>query len=248
MNTTPTDANELILTREQVRECDRVAMERFAIAGLVLMENAGLGASRYILALLDRDYQDHPGRVFIAAGTGNNAGDGFVVARHLTNAGIVVDVAVFGDRGRIKGDAMSNLIVIEKMAVPICFVEQPDPDVAKTTVERLAGPARLVVDALLGTGTAGPPREPIRSAIEAINNARKPVVAIDIPSGLDCDTGRSLTPAICAAHTITFAASKKGFTHSRARRYTGDVTVVSIGIDTARLCSAAQKHGEQPAE
>ena len=171
----------------------------------------------------------------IIAGAGNNAGDGFVVARHLANEGIEVAVLLCVDRTRFKGDARSNLVIIEHMEIPIQY---PDPDsvpaVAKA-IQTIGKESDLFVDALLGTGTSGPPREPFRTAIETINKLDLPVVALDIPSGLDCDSGEPLGIAVRADHTVTFAALKKGFGNPKAKQYTGDITLASIGIHARYL-------------
>ena len=235
----PRQADVLVLSREQVRACDGVAIERFGIDGLVLMENAGGGAGRVILSLLPKPAR---ARVVIVAGTGNNGGDGFVVARHLASENVGVEVVVCGRRERIKGDALVNLAIIEKMKLPLTYIDETSSEaVAAVLAERLAG-AEVIVDAMLGTGTAGPAREPIRTAIKAINDnaAGKTIVALDIPSGLDCDTGRPVGIAVRAEHTVTFAAMKKGFQSLEAAPYTGRVTVVSIGIDTALLRDGGQ--------
>jgi len=225
---------ELVLSRQQVRDCDRVAIERFAINGLVLMENAGRGAGEVIVSLLKGAGQS---RVCIVAGIGNNAGDGFVVARHLTNVGVDVDVVICGLRDKIKGDALANLVIIEQMAVAIAYIEQQRPNEIIQSIKAHLEGRGLIVDAMLGTGVSGAPREPIRSAIQAIldNRSGKIVVALDIPSGLDCDTGEPMGPTIRADHTVTFAAMKKGFSSLSAAQYTGTVTVASIGINTSLL-------------
>ncbi|MCK5270898.1 MAG: NAD(P)H-hydrate epimerase [Sedimentisphaerales bacterium] len=225
---------ELVLSREQVRQCDRIAIERFEINGLVLMENAGAAAARLILSLMD---DTSSCRVCVVAGVGNNAGDGFVVARHLSSVNVPVEVILCGSRERYKGDAEANLRIIERMALPIICLEPGRPEAAAAVIRSHAAVVDIIVDAMLGTGAVGSPREPIRSAIEIINNLQKTVVALDIPSGLDCDTGQPIidNAAVRADHTVTFAAMKKGFQSPEAGRYTGDVTVASIGIDTSLL-------------
>ena len=230
--------DELVLSRLQVRQCDQVAIERFGIIGLVLMENAGSAAASYILGLLDGE----PGkRVFIVAGVGNNAGDGFVVARHLSNAGVFVEVLICGSRERFKGDALSNLRIIEHMSLPISYIQSEQQDVEPFIAQR-AEKADIIVDAMLGTGTSGPPRGVIRTAIKVLSDKKlsSKIVALDIPSGLDCDTGEPLEIAVRAGHTVTFAALKKGFRSLRAANYTGKVTVGSIGINMARPLAATK--------
>ena len=220
---------ELVLSREEVRRCDRVAMERFEINGLVLMENAGIGAVRLILSLL-KDMESP--QVSIVAGTGNNGGDGFVVARHLSNEGISVKVLICGSRDRIKGDAVSNLRIIEHMGLPIAYIGDQPSEIIEQIIGEHTHSSNIIVDGMLGTGTSGTPRGAIRSAIEAINKLNKTVVALDIPSGLDCDTGKPLERAVRAQYTVTFAARKKGFENPAVAEYTGRVFVVGIGIHT----------------
>lgn len=229
------DANkDLVLSRQEVRNGDSVAIERYGINGLVLMENAGAAAARFIYSRLKSPAETH---VLIITGTGNNGGDGFVVARHLVNERVAVHLIICGARERVKGDALANLQIVEKMNLPITWLATADADEAVRTITDLAGslPVEMIIDALLGTGTAGPPRQPIRAAIETINRLGKPVVALDIPSGLDCDTGEPLELAVKADHTVTFAARKKGFLTLGAQAYTGDITVASIGIRTDYL-------------
>jgi hydroxyethylthiazole kinase-like uncharacterized protein yjeF len=222
----------LVLSREQVRRCDRIAIERFEINGLVLMENAGAAAARLILSLPDDIASSG---VCVVAGVGNNAGDGFVVARHLSNANVPVEVILCGSRERYKGDAEANLRIIERMGLPIICLEPGQPEAAAAVIRSHAAATAIIVDAMLGTGAAGAPREPICSAIEVINDSQKTVVALDIPSGLDCDTGQPIDSAVRADHTVTFAAMKKGFQSPEAGKYTGDITVASIGIKTSFL-------------
>jgi NAD(P)H-hydrate epimerase len=227
------DSLQIVLSRQQVRQCDQVAIDRFGVPGVVLMENAGRAAARIILNELNRVAER---RVCLLAGTGNNGGDGFVVARHLFNRGVSVDILIFGPREKIQGDALINLAIAEKMSLPISYRQ----DTATLSTEIKAGNFALVIDAMLGTGTAGPPREPIRSAIRILNALDKPVVSLDIPSGLDCDTGQPLETAVYAKKTITFAALKKGFLQPQAHKYTGEVSVASIGIATSLLIQDAK--------
>ena len=231
----------LVLSRRQVRACDTTAIEHFKVPSLILMENAGAAAARYILDLLQNPANS---RVCIIAGSGNNAGDGFVVARHLANEAVNVEILICGSRDRVKADALTNLVIIENMKPPIHYLDTPSQSdeaaqlqSVSQTVEQLAGSKQvnLVVDALLGTGITGPPKQPIRTVIETLNQLNKTLVALDIPSGLDCDTGNPLEIALHAHHTITFAAMKKGFLNPDAKAYIGQVSVASIGISTALL-------------
>lgn len=239
MNQPSKNPEQIILSRQQVRQCDVVAMEKFSVSGLVLMENAGRGATDSILEFLDDPINM---KIYILAGIGNNGGDGFVIARHLFNRGISVEVILCGPRDRIQGDALSNLVIIEKMGLAISSidVDSLDNDIKQLNKKLLESQVSVIVDAMLGTGAKGSPRDPYCRVIKLINQVHsssgKKVVALDIPSGLDCDSGLVEDIAIEADLTVTFAAMKKGFLVEQAKPYLGDIKVVSIGIDTSLLC------------
>ena len=218
-------------TRDEVRAFDRYCTEALGVPGVVLMENAGRQIADEVRLML---IQLVTRRVLVVAGGGNNGGDGFVVARHLAIHGVDCDVALLAPRDEIRGDADANLRILEKMEVPIYVLDGPTDAVLRLLVP-LLDRAHLIVDGLLGTGTRGEIREPYAGVIEAINAAEKPVLAIDIPSGLDCDTGRPLGPAIRATKTVTMAAAKAGFENPEANDYTGEVVVVDIGVPYKRV-------------
>jgi len=214
----------VLLTREQVRRVDAVAIHELGIPGVVLMENAGRNAADRIAEVVRRTAAD---RVVIFCGTGNNGGDGFVIARHLRNRGFTVRVYLAGEAERLTPDAQVNHGILQAMGVTI------HPAVDAGTVAMAIGELRgadVVVDALLGTGFQGDVREPLASLIEGINGtAKAAVVAVDVPSGLDCDTGRPCNATIRADLTVTFVADKVGFATETARQYTGEVVVADIG-------------------
>jgi NAD(P)H-hydrate epimerase len=206
----------LTLSREAARELDRRAVEEYGMTGLMLMENAGRGVADRLCEL------GMSGRVVICCGQGNNGGDGFVVARHLDLRGHAVRVLLFADPGGLKGDAAANYRIIERSGLPIRQV------VPTQLHDELAG-VSWIVDALLGTGARGEPRPPLDAAIEQMNAAAIPILAVDLPSGLDCDTGQPAEHTIRAAHTCTFVAQKPGFFVPVAEQYLGVVHVVDIG-------------------
>lgn len=212
------------MTRDQVRDVDRRAMDEFGLPGVVLMENAGRGCVDWLTEL------GVSGRVVICAGGGNNGGDGFVIARHLSNRGIDVEVLLFADPGSLRGDAAINFAVIEHAGLPLRVVKEFDQQEA----QRLHEGVDWIVDALLGTGTRGPLREPFPQIIAAMNDSSARVFAIDLPSGLDCDTGcptDSQTPtAVRADYTATFVARKRGFENPASEVFTGEVRVIDIGV------------------
>jgi NAD(P)H-hydrate epimerase len=204
------------LSRDQARRLDRRAVDEYGLLGVQLMENAGRNVADRLGTL------GIAGPIAICCGKGNNGGDGFVVARHLDLRGHEVRVLLFADPAKLSGDAALNYEVIRRSGVPIVR-----PAAAEV-------PSRLrscawIVDALLGTGATGEVRSPLDAVIEAINASGVPVLAIDLPSGLDCDTGQAAQHTVWATQTCTFVAAKPGFSVVGAERYTGQVHVVDIG-------------------
>lgn len=221
---------EISYTRDEVREIDRRAIEEFGLPGIVLMENAGRGCVDLLLAAGVR------GPVVICCGRGNNGGDGYVIARHLENAGRDVRVLLFASEEQVTGDAGVNLHVLRAAGTPIQVI--PDPSSAEE-LDRLLGHAEWIVDALLGTGTRGEIREPFAGVIEAVNRAGNRVFAVDLPSGLDCDRGEPLGPCVRAELTGTFVGWKRGFQNPAALEFTGAVHTVDIGVPRHLLTSSA---------
>lgn len=225
----------ITLTREQVRRVDELAIHRYGIAGLVLMENAGRNAA----AIIDRAYGP-AGRAVIICGIGNNGGDGCVIARHLHNADWSVRVVLAGDAARVAPDASANFRIIEAMGVKtIVAADMADQLVVASSITT----DEIVVDALLGTGFSGEVRSPLAELIHAINAANKrAIVAVDLPSGLDCDTGIPSRATIRADLTITFVARKLGFDAPAAASHVGRIEVADIGAPRELLVEAAAWH------
>jgi len=222
----------ITLTREQVRRVDELAIRRYGITGLVLMENAG----RNVAAVIDRAYGPS-GRAFICCGTGNNGGDGCVIARHLHNSGWTVRLMIVGEASRLTPDTSANLGIIQAMGLnPITAV---DAD-AQSALARSITEDEVVVDALLGTGFSGEVRSPLAELIHAINAAgKRAVVAIDLPSGLDCDSGAPAAATIRADLTITFVARKRGFDSPQGGAFLGRVEVADIGAPRELIAEVA---------
>lgn len=190
------------------------------------MENAGLNAARWILDHL----QNHRhSSVVIVCGAGNNGGDGYVIARHLINRRVPVSVILCAPREKISGDALMNLTILERMKAPMIELGGSAEDAAERLYEFCPADA-LVIDALLGTGLAGPVRPPYADFIDALNGSEAEIIAVDIPSGLDADTGSPLGTAVFASVTITFVAPKKGFVNPDSEEYTGEVFIAPIGV------------------
>jgi NAD(P)H-hydrate epimerase len=217
-----------VMSRDEVRRVDAWAIEEIGAPGVVLMENAGRSGAE--LAREKLAGVDGP-KVCIFCGTGNNGGDGCVIARHLLNAGVRVRIVLCGVRDKVRGDARTNLEILERLghaAEPL----DPGAQDLSVPVGACAADADLIVDALFGTGLRGELSRDFQSLIETINSLGRPILAVDIPSGLDCDTGVPLGAAIRAAWTVTFVAMKKGFLASpEASRYTGAVYIASIGVE-----------------
>jgi len=212
------------LSREEVRGLDARAADELALPTLVLMENAGRGAAAWL-----RDRLTAPSaRVAILCGPGNNGGDGAVVARHLDAWGFAPQVVWLADPGRLRGDAATQWQILERSG--IAQAAWPDDPLDFARLDGLLGGADWAIDALLGTGLTRPVEGPLRAAIEAMNRAGKPILALDLPSGLDADTGQPLGAAVRATATATFVAPKQGFAKTGAAGYTGDVVVIDIGV------------------
>ena len=217
------------MTREQVRAVDDWAINTLGIPGVVLMENAGRSCVEFIKGKLAGKASP---KVCIFCGTGNNGGDGYVIARHLLNSRFRVAAVICGDAGKVKGDAKINLDVLKNMGQSVEVLDLSRDDIAGN-LKTFGGDADMIVDAVFGTGLKGDLSEEFQKLIEGINLLRRPILAVDIPSGLDCDTGLPHAAAIRADYTVTFVAVKAGFVKSEACRYTGRVYVASIGIEPA---------------
>ncbi|MDD5558674.1 NAD(P)H-hydrate epimerase, partial [Candidatus Methylomirabilis sp.] len=213
-----------VVTASQMRRLDRRATEEYAIPSLLLMENAGLQA----VLELERAFPNLTrSRVAVICGKGNNGGDGLVVARHLFNRGITVEVFLLARQAEIKGDARTNVEITRKLGVPIheAAISQ-EIEVIQGTIER----ADVVVDAILGTGTTGPAKGLLGEAIELLNRSGKPIVALDIPSGLNSDEGIIPGPSINAVLTVTFGLPKRALILYPAASCAGRVVTVDIGL------------------
>jgi NAD(P)H-hydrate epimerase len=219
------------LSRDEVRSLDRRAIERHGVPGVVLMENAGRGAAELAVRLWPAAR-----RVAILCGPGNNGGDGFVIARHLELSGHQVRVLLAAPPDRFTGDAATMLDIVRRSGIPHVDLSGAAPEAWRAAL----ADADLVVDALLGTGAVGPPRGTVATAITALAavaaGPRPPaVLAIDLPSGLDADTGAAAQPCVRADATATFVARKRGFASPGAAALTGTVHVVGIGAPLALL-------------
>jgi NAD(P)H-hydrate epimerase len=222
----------VVLTREQVRRIDQRAVTRYQIPSLILMENAGRNAAGII------DVRFGPaGTAVILCGTGNNGGDGCVIARHLHNLGWRTRLLILGGPGSMTPDALTNFRIIEATGIEYAVVGTGD---RRRQWLSTIQPTDVIVDALLGTGFRGLVRSPQAELIQGVNEiAKRAVIAVDVPSGLDCDTGEPANAVIRADLTITFVAAKKGFSMPVARPFLGEVVVADIGAPRELIAEIA---------
>lgn len=215
-----------IVTAAQMRAMDAETIDAVGVPGLVLMEQAGTLTA----VALARRYGPPAGRkVVVLCGKGNNGGDGFVVARHLLVAGAEVDVFLAGLPGEVTGDARAELEAFAGIGGSI----HPASEVTSRRLKGALERADVVVDALFGTGLTAPLRPPARDWVRAANRAGKPIVAVDLPSGIDGDTGKVMGDAIRADLTVTFACPKRGHFLVPGMEHRGDLVVADIGIPPA---------------
>jgi len=219
-----------LLTRQQCRDADANAINKFKIPSIVLMENAGRSC-------VDRLMWHHPQSrldelvVLILCGPGNNGGDGLVMARHFYNQGVKVKVILMAAAESYSGDALVNLKALSRLRLPVVefSTDWTDEKVDAVFTKVKRSNVNWIVDSMLGTGASGPPRPAIAKAIRAANRGSVRRLAVDIPTGLDCDTGKVAEPAFRADLTCTFIDSKTGFQFDSAADVLGVVTVADIG-------------------
>ena len=206
-----------VFTAEEMAGLDSFAINKLKIPGLVLMENAGRGIADIALKMLK---ELHGKQVNIYCGSGNNGGDGYVVARHLLNNGVAVRVFVLAAEEKIKGDAKTNLDILRAL------------DFAPKFIARLSAESSpdLIVDALLGTGAKSGLQGLYAEAVDFINMSTCPVLAVDIPTGVNADTGQVEGPAVRATTTATMAAHKRGLLFSPGREHVGELEIVDISL------------------
>lgn len=205
-----------------IQDLDRVAIQEYGVPSIALMENAGRSVAFEVVgALLKMDGI----RVVVVCGRGNNAGDGFVVARHLVNAGCDVTIILIGKESHLKNDAAVNFQILRKCGCSIYTTETVDD-----IISQILSDADVIVDAIFGVGLNRNIESPYKDFIEAVNSQQGQIVSVDIPSGLNGDTGEIYDVCINADKTVTFSFTKKGFYLGAGPEKAGEVTVVDIGI------------------
>jgi NAD(P)H-hydrate epimerase len=226
----------VVLSAEEMRRTDERAIKTYGVPGIVLMENAGAGIARAV----ERELGTLAGKtVLIVCGKGNNGGDGFVVGRHLANAGAKVEVLLLSPPSGIKGDALTNFKILKAMA----RARPSLISIARQTAKSLEGRTQpdLIVDAIFGTGFSGKAPSSIVHMIEWINSQGARVFSIDIPSGVHGSTGRVEHVAVRAERTLTMAAPKIGLLCSSGRDHSGTVEVIDIGMPREILSDGKHK-------
>jgi NAD(P)H-hydrate epimerase len=226
------------LTRAELALLDRLASEEYGLPSAVLMENAGRGAAEEVLGLsaIGGPVSASTSRVVVLAGPGNNGGDACVLVRHVANAGVEVEVLATSRLEELSGDAAVMRRAVEKMGIPVHDASSEE-GLARSmpALDR----ATVIVDGLLGTGFRGEMRPKIARVIRAVNARREgngaQVVALDLPSGLDADSGAPALPTVVADLTVTFAAWKIGFDAAEAKPFLGRVVLATIGAPAALL-------------
>lgn len=219
-----------IVTVKQVQKLDKLAIEKYGVPSLALMENAGQKVASEVIKRLEKVKKP---RVCVICGLGNNAGDGFVIARHLINAGVQTSVFLIGKGSRLKRDAAVNYKILKKVKHPIQEVGTADLRSVRNSRDRSLQDIQksdIIVDAIFGIGLNREILDPFRSVIEAINKGGKKVISVDTPSGLDGTSGKIYGICVKADVTVTFSFAKAGFFKDQGPQYTGKVVVVDIGI------------------
>jgi hydroxyethylthiazole kinase-like uncharacterized protein yjeF len=213
-----------LLSRTAVRALDADAVARLGLPSVVLMENAGRGAFEVLRAR----YPQRLHAVTLLGGSGQNGGDAWVIARHLALLGHAPRCVLIGERAKVRGDAQINLDVLERIGVHVAEVTAwPAP-----ALDAALSGAQLIVDGLFGTGLDRPISGLYAQVIARINADSAPCVALDIPSGIDADTGQVLGTAVRAACTVTFAAHKPGLHQHPGAAHAGEIELASIGVPT----------------
>jgi len=219
----------ILVTAKQMQEMDRKTIKEFGIPGLVLMENAGRGA---LEVLVDTFEPIEALRVAIVAGRGNNGGDGFVMGRYLMEMGVRVSFILLAGRDRVAGDARVNMELAEAL-----LPQHPDSQFMEVAdgenFDRLRQTILdhdLFVDGIFGTGLNSDVRGFFREVILSLNQSDKPIFSVDIPSGINADTGEVCGVAIEADATATFAFAKAGHVFFPGNFHTGNLEIIDIGI------------------
>ncbi len=209
------------LSASTIMKLDQITSAQFKIPTLLLMENAGRSVAEEAKKIMSKK-----GSVLILCGSGNNGGDGFAAARHLTNAGVSVNIWIIGRPERFKPDTVANYQMMTAMGIPFKLF---DADLMKNFMKDLKS-SKLIIDALFGVGLSRNLEEPYISLVDLVNKAKKRVLSIDLPSGLHADTGNVMGKCIRAHTTVTLAALKPGLYVNEGPAHAGKIKIADISI------------------
>lgn len=216
------------VTVAQMQEIDRRSEIEFAVPSLELMENAGRAAAKEALRLLSQELKLDPAnaKIVICCGRGNNGGDGLACARHLKEMG-TVHLAVFrleaAKNKPLRGEVKAQLERAQQAKLPLRLFDNA------SALREALSQADLIIDALLGTGVQGKPLGPMENIVKTMMHAKKPILALDVPSGLNPDSGHHTGAFIAARWTVTFGLPKQGLLRPMAQPYVGQLIVADIG-------------------
>jgi len=212
------------LTISQTQDLDQILVSHLGLPVMVLMENAGRHAAELARQMLGKSINNK--KIIILCGTGNNAGDGMVAGRYLHNLGANILVILTSDVTILKKEPKLQAEILAKMQVNIKTFGENNFELIKKQLRT----ADLIIDALLGFGSVGDPREPAKTLINLANQTQTKILAVDLPSGLNADTGIAGNPTIKANSTITLALPKVGLIKPEAHPWIGDLYVADIGV------------------
>ncbi len=228
-----------VANARQMAELDRVTIQTYGVPSLVLMENAGRSCSDRILRVLEEKVgAPQEASIAVVCGKGNNGGDGMVIARHLHNRGVYVEVFLLGEVDALSADARTQHEILRRMDVEIRVIRDTEGvEDLRTYLEEV----HLVVDAILGTGLSSPLSGIMREVVEVVNLSMATVFAVDIPSGIDATTGRILGEAVRADYTGTFGLLKLGHVLLPGSIHCGETEIYDIGIPSRAVFDAEIK-------
>ncbi len=221
-------AGVVFVTADEMRKIDDMTIREFRVDVLMLMENAGRATAMLAMRMPRGTILGK--RVACLVGGGNNGGDGMVAARHLANWGADVKVIVGTTKDKMKDVPLGQLHILEKMGVPILSTDYALRDYD------------LLIDSLIGYGLEGNPRDRVAMMIEGANSSGHPVLALDLPSGMNATTGEAYDPCIKATATLTLALPKTGFLSPSASPYVGDLYLADISIPRKVYQSFGQRN------
>ncbi len=218
------------LTVKKINRIDRLASEKYGIPSIILMENAGRSVAEETIKTLKRKKPAKTQKIAVLCGSGKNGGDGFVAARYLYNYGYQVKVYLLKNPNNISGDTLTNYTILKKIGVETKLISPSKLNSLSSELKK----ANCIIDAIFGTGIKGKVTGLPAQIIKMVNQTKKvitskPVISVDLPSGLDGDTGFPLGKCVKTTVTVTMGYPKKGFLNPEAKKYLGKLIIADIG-------------------